>query len=477
MSTSSSSSTIQPPTVVVPGSRPATPENVGILALDVYFPGTCVNQTALETFDNAGAGKYTVGLGQTNMAFCSDREDIHSICLTVVQSLMTKYNVPYTAIGRLEVGTETIVDKSKSVKSVLMRLFEESGNSEVEGVDTTNACYGGTNALFNAVNWVESRSWDGRFALVVAGDIAVYASGSARPTGGAGVVAMLVGPNAPIVFESGLRSTHMEHAYDFYKPRLESEYPEVDGKLSVQLYLKAVDVCYNRYAARAEAQGEKNFSLDSTDFVAFHSPFNKLVQKSLGRIMFNDFRRTPENPKFAGLEKFAATKPEDSYFDRELESAFLERSKKTYAEKTQPTVLLAKQLGNMYTGSLYGGLVSLLVERSPAELVGKRVIMFSYGSGLAASMFSLRFVSAPETIATGLSDVKPRLDSRIVVDPADFDRLMHLREETHNLTKYAPVGNVDHLFPGTWYLDFVDEKFRRTYKQKPAVALAVSGQV
>jgi len=45
----------------------------------------------------------------------------------------------------------------------------------------------------------------GRYALVVAGDIAVYATGSARPTGGAGAVAMLVGPNAPLAFERGQR--------------------------------------------------------------------------------------------------------------------------------------------------------------------------------------------------------------------------------------------------------------------------------
>lgn len=43
----------------------------------------------------------------------------------------------------------------------------------------------------------------GRYALVVAGDIAVYATGNARPTGGAGAVAMLVGPNAPLAFERG----------------------------------------------------------------------------------------------------------------------------------------------------------------------------------------------------------------------------------------------------------------------------------
>ena len=38
---------------------------------------------------------------------------------------------------------------------------------------------------------------------MVAADIAVYATGNARPTGGAGAIAMLVGPNAPLVFERG----------------------------------------------------------------------------------------------------------------------------------------------------------------------------------------------------------------------------------------------------------------------------------
>ena len=37
----------------------------------------------------------------------------------------------------------------------------------------------------------------------MAGDIAVYATGSARPTGGAGAIAMLVGPNAPLIMERG----------------------------------------------------------------------------------------------------------------------------------------------------------------------------------------------------------------------------------------------------------------------------------
>jgi hypothetical protein len=40
----------------------------------------------IEKFDQAPAGKYTVGLGQKAMAFVGDREDINSICLTGLAS-------------------------------------------------------------------------------------------------------------------------------------------------------------------------------------------------------------------------------------------------------------------------------------------------------------------------------------------------------------------------------------------------------
>ena len=154
---------------MMPGSAKAMnrhwPENVGIIAMEVYFPSQYVDQAELESFDGVSKGKYTIGLGQDKMGFCSDREDVNSLCLTVVQSLMEKTATSYMDVGRLEVGTETILDKSKSVKTVLMQLFEESGNTNIEGVDTTNACYGGTSALFNAVNWIESSSWDGKSPL------------------------------------------------------------------------------------------------------------------------------------------------------------------------------------------------------------------------------------------------------------------------------------------------------------------------
>src|SRR5688572_4418271 len=42
-----------------------------------------------------------------------------------VSSLLDKYRVSPKDIGRLEVATETILDHSKSVKTVLMQLFAE----------------------------------------------------------------------------------------------------------------------------------------------------------------------------------------------------------------------------------------------------------------------------------------------------------------------------------------------------------------
>jgi hydroxymethylglutaryl-CoA synthase len=62
--------------------------------------------------------------------------------------------------------------------------------------------------------------YSGRYALVVAGDIAVYASGNARPTGGAGAVAMLLGANAPLVFERGIVTTILSIIYIFSPVRL-----------------------------------------------------------------------------------------------------------------------------------------------------------------------------------------------------------------------------------------------------------------
>jgi hydroxymethylglutaryl-CoA synthase len=42
----------------------------------------------------------------------------------VVKSLLEKYDIAPESIGRLEVGSETVIDKSKAIKTSLMQLFE-----------------------------------------------------------------------------------------------------------------------------------------------------------------------------------------------------------------------------------------------------------------------------------------------------------------------------------------------------------------
>lgn len=458
-------------------AAPSWPQNVGIRALELIFPSQFVDQTELEQFDGAAAGKYTIGLGQSRMGFCSDRQDINSLCLTVVQQLLERYAIDVRDIGRLEVGTETIIDKSKSVKSVLMTLFESAGVSDVEGVDTTNACYGGTAALFNAVNWVESSSWDGRLALVVCADIAVYAAGAARPTGGAGAVAMLIGPDAPLVFDRGLRAHHMKHAYDFYKPDLSSEYPTVDGPLSIQCYLSALDTCYALYARKAAALRPTAAAVDvhSFDAIIFHTPFCKLVQKSVARLGVNDFVRSAQRSEQFGAElaeRFAGLRLEETYFDRDVEKAFMAKFSAVYEAKTKRSLLLANQVGNMYTPSVYSGLVSLLINSGaePAALLGKSIGVFSYGSGFAATMYSIRVTedaAALAGITERLAPLRGLLERREKVAPEEFTRLMEVRERHIHAAPYEPSGSVEALFPGTYYLKSIDAKHRRVYERVP----------
>ena len=93
----------------------------------------------------------------------------------------------------------------------------------------------------------------------------MYAAGPARPTGGAGAVALLVGPNAPLVV-SPIRQNFFKHSFDFYKPDLTSgnyfvhgvlntneslEYPVVDGALSIKQYYEALDRCYQGWRTKS----------------------------------------------------------------------------------------------------------------------------------------------------------------------------------------------------------------------------------
>lgn len=367
------------------------------------------------------------------------KSDIYSFALTTVSSLLKKYSIDPKTIGRLEVGTETLLDKSKSVKSVLMQLFEASGNTNIEGIDTVNACYGGTNALFNAINWVESSAWDGRDAIVCAGDIALYKKGNARPTGGAGCVAMLIGPNAPLAFEPGKRGSYMQHAYDFYKPDLTSEYPYVDGPYSVKCYTEAVDACYKAYNEREAtlqqnglangfhtSEEETSTPLDRFDHIMFHAPTCKLVSKSYARMLYNDYLLSPSNPSFESVpSELQDMDYETSLSDKTVEKTFMGLSKKKFQARVQPSIQVPTMCGNMYCASVYGSLCSLLSNIGNEQLQGKRLGFFSYGSGLASSFFSAKVVGDVSEMVNKLQ-LQERLNSRRTVAPEVYDEVRGL---------------------------------------------------
>lgn len=443
------------------------PQNVGIKAIEVYIPSSYVNQAELEKFDGIPAGKYTIGLGQTNMAFVSDREDIYSLSLTVTSRLLKNYSIDPSSIGRLEVGTETLLDKSKSVKSVLMQLFGD--NDDIEGVDTMNACYGGTSAVINAVNWIESSSWDGRDAVVVAGDIAIYAQGAARPTGGAGSVALLIGPDAPIVFDT-VRGSHMEHAYDFYKPDFTSEYPVVDGHFSLTCYTKSLDHAYKNYSRKVVGDGRTVGLLDHFDYSAFHVPTCKLVTKSFARLLYNDFACNPEafKDKFdeETFNEILALTYEQSLTDRNLEKAFLSLAKDESARRLTPALKLATNTGNMYTASCWTSLSSLLYFVGNDELQLKRISIFSYGSGLASTLLSVKVVGDISKINSVLNLEYKLGAGRKCRTPQKYVDAIKLREKAHLQKNFEPSGSIDELASGVYYLVDVNDKFQRKYKVK-----------
>jgi hydroxymethylglutaryl-CoA synthase len=466
------------------GQSSHRPQDVGILAMEMYFPRRCISEEELEVFDGVPKGKYTVGLGQKYMACTDDREDINSFALSCVCGLLEKYNIDPKSVGRLEVGTETIIDKSKSVKTTLMDLFAEAENFDIEGVDSKNACYGSTAALFNAINWVESSSWDGRNAIVFAGDIAVYAEGGARPAGGAGACAMLIGPNAPLVFEP-IHGTHMANTYDFYKPKLDSEYPEVDGPLSITSYFWALDGCYSRYKEKlaksrkthSHANGIANgksvpdapFSLEDIDYPVMHSPYGKLVQKGHARLLYNDFLANSSAPKFANVpssERLLNMDYKASLKDKDVEKSFITLGKNEFNSRVEPGMKCSRRCGNMYTAALYGGLASVVSSVEPSDLKGKRISMFAFGSGLAASFYVIKVAGDTSELKEKL-DLVNRLASMKVVPCQEYVDALDLREKNHNAAAYIPSGSLDNIWPGAYYLEEIDSKYRRKYSRKP----------
>lgn len=164
---------------------------------------------------------------------------------------------------------------------------------------------------------------------------------------------------------------------------------------------------------------------------------------------------------------------DETMADRALDLAARKVAGDAYSRMVGPTSTASKLLGNCYTGSVYMNLAALVDAKANA-LDGARVLLFSYGSGSIASMYTVRgrvpTTSARFSLARMAATLRlaERLDARQQVSAEEFAVYMDLRERVYGLHDLPIVQPVSSLAPGTYYLERIDAKFRRTYARKPS---------
>jgi len=201
------------------------------------------------------------------------------------------------------------------------------------------------------------------------------------------------------------------------------------------------------------------------------------VQKSWARLEFLQFVTDRLSKKYSdsplhGKEFASFFKPDGSvdleatYDNKDLGKVLLKETDASYRSKVLPSLRLATELGNSYCASLYCSIHSLVSHLHKHKIdthQGKRALIFSYGSGLAASLFSVNVQGDLSTIAH-TSAFEDRLKHRTKLSPAQFEATLSRREQVHSAAPFAPAPQPN-LFPGTYYLANVDDKYRRTYER------------
>jgi hydroxymethylglutaryl-CoA synthase len=398
---------------------------IGIDAIALAVPRAHVDLRDLAAARGVPASKYLDGLGVHRMAVAAADEDPVTLATAAARRVLAQSGRDPSEIGLCIVGTETAVDHSKPVAAFLHGLAGLPSACRI--FETKHACFGGTAGLLNAVDWIASGSARGRSALIVCTDIARYQLGSAgEPTQGAGAVAMIV-RQAPrlIALEAGRTGSFARDVYDFWRP-LDRKDALVDGHFSVQCYLDALAGAYGEWLRVAGADGEP---LART---CYHVPYGKMARKA------HRCRRAID-----GLTEQAADE--------------------SFAEEVSSSLIFPSQVGNVYTGSLYLALASLL-HHEAAGLEGRRIGLFSYGSGCAAEFFAGHVVAEAGALARQLDlDAPLRASQPLAIDAYEALRRADAAADRRPATTAGvlhPDGN------GVAFLG-VDEGERRVYGSAP----------
>ncbi|HEM6539390.1 TPA: hydroxymethylglutaryl-CoA synthase [Streptococcus suis] len=317
--------------------------NIGIDKIGFAAPDYVLDLADLAQARNVDPNKFKIGLLQSEMAVAPITQDIISLGAKAAEAILTEEDKQ--TIDMVIVGTESSVDQSKAAAVTIHGLL--GIQPFARSIEMKEACYGATAGLSLAKSHIaqfpESK------VLVIASDIAKYgvASGG-EPTQGAGAVAMLVTANPRILVLNNDNVCQTRDIYDFWRPNYD-KYPRVDGKFSTEQYTDCLTTTFNYY------QQKTGKTLNNFAAMCLHIPFSKQGLKGLQAI----------------------TQDEET----------LER----LTERFQEAIVYNKVVGNIYTGSIFLSLLSLL-ENSRALETGDQILFYSYGSGAVCEIFSGQLV-------------------------------------------------------------------------------------
>ena len=321
--------------------------------------------------------KLSKGLLLKEQSVAPITEDIVTLAATAADDILTDEDKE--AIDMVILATESGIDQSKAAAVFVHGLLDIQPFAR--SFEMKEACYAATAALDYAKLHVEK--FPQSKVLVIASDIAKYGIGTpGEPTQGAGAVAMLISQNPRILSFNDDNVAQTRDVMDFWRPNYATT-PFVNGIYSTQQYLDSLKTTWAEY--------QKRTGLTLTDFasVCFHLPYPKLALKGLKKI---------------------------------LDKSLSEEKKDQLQYNFDQSILYSQRVGNIYTGSLFLGLLSLL-ENDPQLKAGDRIALFSYGSGAVSEIFSANLVPGFEQ----LLDHKrmEKLDQRTVLSVADYERLFY----------------------------------------------------
>jgi len=328
----------------------------GISSISIYIPPLYLSHDDLADARAIPRDKFRIGLGHVNMAIVPPWDDTVTMAANAAEMAIETAGIDKDEIGLLIVSTETGVDQSKPVASFVQGLLGIGHRTRV--YEIKHACYGGTVAIMNAINWVKSQHHRGKKALVITSDIAKYGLNTlGEPTQGAGAVAFIISDETEFIhFLPDLNAFYSKDVYDFWRPNGYLT-PIVDGKYSIDCYLEALDFCTKDLQDNLIRETGKEL-LDFVDYFMYHLPFPRMAYKAHCRLL------ATLNPTLA-------------------EDAINRMYEESFTEKMKPALMGSEEVGNIYTGSVYMCLMSLMEEKSES-LIGKNIGIFSYGSGCGA---------------------------------------------------------------------------------------------